>query len=111
MTTPGMTCAGAGMILTSRWSMDVTAVIYAGAGSHASYFIKGEYLTGVSPSFLRPVANAVTWLQQFWYEELKQGKASLTKKPFGIFQRRLRRLCVVTASQSVPAQRTPGRQS
>ena len=32
-------------------------VIYAGAGSHASYFTRGEYLMQVEPAFLAPIAR------------------------------------------------------
>ncbi len=48
-------------------------VIYAGAGSHASYFRSGEYVTGVEPRPLLPVRNAAVWLRKFWVEKLAQG--------------------------------------
>lgn len=51
-------------------------IIYAGAGSHASYFQRGEYLAGVEPAFLRPVKNAVLELRRFWVEKLSQGDSS-----------------------------------
>jgi hypothetical protein len=35
-------------------------VVHVGAGSHASYFLPGEYLTSVELRFLRPVLNAVS---------------------------------------------------
>lgn len=41
-------------------------VIYAGAGSHASYFIRGEYLTQVELAFLAPVRRMFERVQSFW---------------------------------------------
>jgi hypothetical protein len=52
-------------------------VIYAGAGSHASYFTRGEYVTGVEPQVLLPLRNAVVWLRKFWVEKLAQGDSAL----------------------------------
>jgi hypothetical protein len=47
-------------------------VIYTGAGSHASYFRKGEYLTELELPFLRPVSSAAERLHKFWHENLRQ---------------------------------------
>ncbi|MCI0397435.1 MAG: hypothetical protein L0332_20525 [Chloroflexi bacterium] len=41
-------------------------VIYAGAGSHASYFQRGEYLAELELPFLRPVVQFVDRLQLIW---------------------------------------------
>jgi hypothetical protein len=49
-------------------------VIFAGAGSHASYFEKGEYIMGIEPKWLTPVKNAFNGLRRFWVETLKQGE-------------------------------------
>jgi hypothetical protein len=41
-------------------------VVYAGAGSHASYFLPGEYLTEVEISFLGPLARLLERLKVLW---------------------------------------------
>lgn len=41
-------------------------VIYAGAGSHASYFQKGEYLTELEIPLVTPVIRLVDQLQKRW---------------------------------------------
>jgi hypothetical protein len=50
-------------------------VIYAGAGSHASYFEPGEYVMGVEPAFLQPVKRVMVRLGQIWVDTLGQGAA------------------------------------
>jgi len=47
-------------------------VIYSGAGSHASYFQPGEYLTELELPFLSPVVRFVDRLQRFWEGSLWQ---------------------------------------
>jgi hypothetical protein len=47
-------------------------IIYAGAGSHASYYKPGEYLTELSLPFLTPFARVAERLQKFWHEQLRQ---------------------------------------
>jgi|GEM_PF-162242 len=47
-------------------------VIYAGAGSHASYFAKGEYLTELELPFLSPIVRLSETLRRFWREKLRQ---------------------------------------
>lgn len=49
-------------------------VIYAGAGSHASYFEQGEYIMGIEPKWLTPVKDGINGLRRFWVETLKQGE-------------------------------------
>jgi hypothetical protein len=51
-------------------------LVYAGAGSHASYFLPGEYLMNIEPEFLRPVKNAVMALRKFWTDTLGQGESA-----------------------------------
>jgi hypothetical protein len=64
--------------LRRRWDdpevekMDDHPVVYAAAGSHASYFRRGEYLTELELSFLQPLAKVIDWFQQFWYNQLRQ---------------------------------------
>lgn len=65
-------------------------VIFAGAGSHGSYFEQGEYQMGVAPAFLEPVAGVWLALKRFWVETLGQGDSdslpedakALIKVPF-----------------------------
>ena len=47
-------------------------VIYAGAGSHASYFSKGEYMTEVVLPFLTPLAKLFDQNQRFWRKLLNR---------------------------------------
>lgn len=46
-------------------------VLYAGAGSHASYFAPGEYLTEVELPFLSPLARFLEKQQKFWRRTLR----------------------------------------
>jgi len=48
-------------------------MVFAGAGSHASYFEPGEYKMAFEPEFLQPVKKAAIWLRKFWVENLGQG--------------------------------------
>ena len=51
-------------------------VIYAGAGSHASYCLCGEYIAGVEPKFLRPIRDFSVALRKLWVEKLAQGNSA-----------------------------------
>jgi hypothetical protein len=55
-------------------------ILYAGAGSHASYFRCGEYVTGVEPRALLPLRNAVLRLRKFWVEKLAQGDSAAAQE-------------------------------
>jgi len=56
-------------------------VIYAGAGSHASYFTRGEYLMQVEPAFLAPLQGAAAALDRIWTRALRQsGELDLDEK-------------------------------
>ena len=48
-------------------------LIFAGAGSHASYFEQGEYLMGAEPGFLQPFKGILGRLRKFWNETLRMG--------------------------------------
>jgi hypothetical protein len=50
-------------------------VVYAGAGSHAAYFERGEYITQVEVAALRPVLHGVYAFRRFWRDVLRQGDA------------------------------------
>lgn len=54
-------------------------IVYAGAGSHASYFEQGEYLVGIAPAFLKPVEQVAVRLRRLWYEQLRMGRADQTE--------------------------------
>jgi hypothetical protein len=47
-------------------------VIFAGAGSHASYFEQGEYLTSVPLAAFRGLANLLDVARGFWVNTLRQ---------------------------------------
>ena len=47
-------------------------VVYVGAGSHASYYTPGEYLTAVRLPLPSPLAKTATALRLFWRERLRQ---------------------------------------
>lgn len=62
-------------------------VIYAGAGSHASYCLCGEYITGVEPKILRPLRNFSVALRKLWVEKLAQGNsANVQEEVSGYFR-------------------------
>ncbi|MCB9158796.1 MAG: hypothetical protein H6644_02900 [Caldilineaceae bacterium] len=58
-------------------------VIYAGAGSHASYFEEGEYIMGATPAVLKPLQNGIIALTRFWNEQLGQGSNMISVKEAG----------------------------
>ncbi len=47
-------------------------VIFVGAGSHASYFAQGEYLTELSVPLPGPIARVTNWVRSFWKTRLGQ---------------------------------------
>ncbi len=51
-------------------------VVFAGAGSHSSYFRPGEYLISIEPEFLRVINDVVSSLRLFWASTLGQGANS-----------------------------------
>jgi len=65
-------------------------VIYAGAGSHASYFSRGEYLTEVPLPFLAPISRIADLLIHLWFGLLgrapRQRGAQDEGAPLSIFR-------------------------
>lgn len=61
-------------------------VIYAGAGSHASYFAPGEYLSELELPFLSPLVRLVDKVQDIWRTMLHQGGDKTGKTEFNIFR-------------------------
>ena len=47
-------------------------VIFVGAGSHASYFAQGEYLTELTVPLPGPIARVTNWVRSFWKTRLGQ---------------------------------------
>jgi hypothetical protein len=47
-------------------------LIFVGAGSHASYYAPGEYLTELTIPLPRPLARATTFVRSFWKTRLGQ---------------------------------------
>ena len=47
-------------------------VIFVGAGSHASYFAQGEYLTELTVPLPGPIARMTSWVRSFWKTRLGQ---------------------------------------
>jgi hypothetical protein len=50
-------------------------VIYVGAGSHASYYSRGEYVFSMRPKTVRRALRMVDTARQVWRESLQQGIA------------------------------------
>ncbi len=51
-------------------------VIFAGAGSHSSYFLPGEYLLSIEPKYLRAINDVASSIRIFWNNTLGQGTTS-----------------------------------
>lgn len=60
-------------------------VIYSGAGSHASYFSPGEYLTELELPFLAPVARLVDAVKYIWVNILRQAGANPKNNKLTVF--------------------------
>lgn len=64
--------------LRRRWDdpelekMGEHPVVYAGAGSHSSYYTGGEYLTEAELPFLAPLIRVTDRANQFWTKTLRQ---------------------------------------
>jgi hypothetical protein len=78
--------------LRRRWDdpevekVDDHPVVYAGAGSHASYFAAGEYLAELEISFLSPLARIGEKLQSVWVNTLRQGGVRREMAELNVFR-------------------------
>ena len=63
-------------------------VIYAGAGSHASYYQPGEYLAQLELPFLAPLAALSERLERWWLRTLRRypDEVEDVETPFDIFR-------------------------
>jgi hypothetical protein len=65
-------------------------VVYAGAGSHASYYSPGEYLTELELPFMSPLVRLMDGLQSKWRKFLRQAQGNGTpannSSAFNIFK-------------------------
>ena len=61
-------------------------VVYAGAGSHASYFAPGEYLAELEVHFLMPLVRLLDNLNRYWRDQLRQGRARTDRREFNVFR-------------------------
>lgn len=51
-------------------------VIFAGAGSHASYFSPGEYLTEIELNFLAPVTRTLGFVRNLWRRLMREAEGN-----------------------------------
>jgi hypothetical protein len=73
-----------------KFYQETHPLVFAGAGSHSSYFEQGEYKMAAQPEFFQPIKQATIRLRKFWVENLGQGKvdtvneeiSALFKVPF-----------------------------
>lgn len=65
-------------------------VVYCGAGSHASYFARGEYLTEIEIPFLLPFVRLADRLMNFWQNLLRHDndydELNPSKPTFNLFR-------------------------
>ena len=61
-------------------------VVYAGAGSHASYFQAGEYLAETELPLLTPIGRLLNRVRKVWVNTLRQGDKTVTTKDLHLFR-------------------------
>jgi hypothetical protein len=61
-------------------------VVYAGAGSHASFFQAGEYLAETELPLLTPLARLLKWVRSVWVNVLHQGEKPTATKDLHLFR-------------------------
>lgn len=48
-------------------------VVFVGAGSHASYFLQGEYLMNIQPGFIKPIVDVLEKARRLWLLRFGEG--------------------------------------
>jgi hypothetical protein len=61
-------------------------VVFVGAGSHASYFQRGEYMAELELPFLSPLVKVVDTLQRIWTNFLRQAGSKENNAKFNVFR-------------------------
>jgi hypothetical protein len=65
-------------------------VVYCGAGSHASYFAPGEYITEIEIPYLHPLVRIFERLQSFWKNLLRHDEdlttSTAAKPAYSLFR-------------------------
>ncbi len=61
-------------------------VMYVGAGSHAAYFRRGEYLSEIELPFLSPLVKLVDRLQGVWHKVLRLPEGLSSSPGFNVFR-------------------------
>lgn len=78
--------------LRRRWDDPVVEkigehpVIYVGAGSHASYFLPGEYLAEIEVPFLSPLSIVEENIFNFWVNVLHQDSPQVRNRHINLFR-------------------------
>lgn len=58
-------------------------VVFAGAGSHASYFEQGEYMVGMTPDFVKPLEQVLQQASKIYYERFGETDTRTSEPPEG----------------------------
>lgn len=61
-------------------------IVYAGAGSHASYYRRGEYQAELELQFMRPAALLLEKIQTIWVNWLRQAGSEASQSELQIFR-------------------------
>ncbi len=75
--------------LRRRWDdpllvkQDSHPVVFAGAGSHASYYEQGEYMVGMTPDFIKPVERVLQQASKFYYQRFSEADDHTRATPEG----------------------------
>jgi hypothetical protein len=75
--------------LRRRWDdpllvkQDSHPVVFAGAGSHASYYEQGEYMVGMTPDFIKPVERVLQQARKFFYQRFSEADDHTRETPEG----------------------------
>jgi len=61
-------------------------VVFAGAGSHASYYARGEYLAEIELPFLSPLVKLVETIKRIWTQTFHQARPRAETSAFNVFR-------------------------